>query len=249
MKIFGSFRGFEQRFGVSRLYIVFVTDAGIFGGWIADRDYEESLARLAAMGNGGLAYGSVSGVANKAFQLEEQYRSSALDPQSFLARHRQNFFFSRGQISQITIDYNAISANRPNRRAMLTIEGQAQTKTFALVGEVNMAEATEWLRQAGSVTVRGAVPGQAPVQTAFDEPQTPVVVPGQRAREANQICWIIAIFVGLICSVILSFNLHSWVGFFMMILSWRVRNALYGLYLARNLGRDTAEYLEYNRQK
>jgi hypothetical protein len=106
-------------------------------------------------------YNNVNGVAFKGEALEEDYRSSDLEPQSFRAKHKHNFIFVPSEVSQITIDYTKNSHFRPNRRAMLTIQGSGKPKTFAIVGRVNMAEATDWLRQMGPVAVRGDQPAEA----------------------------------------------------------------------------------------
>lgn len=247
VKIYGSFYAFEQKFGVSRFFKVYVAEDGLHGAWIADRDCEFGAARMQAMGyGGGMAAGVVAGVAGRARQLEAQYDQDVPGSDIWTTRHKQNFSLRTGAIGRIEVAPNPRTAIRPNCYAILNLESNGSKRSFYLVGESDLATVRSLLGNIAHVEGNAASPfSSSPPPTPTPSPQ---VVPGLRAHKANQFSWIVASILSILTCAFFFRTSHSFFALIGLLLVHKFHGMIYNLYVMFNVNRDTAEQLEFNRR-
>ncbi len=244
VKIYGSFYAFEQGFGISRFFKIYVAEDGIHGAWLADRDCEFATARLEAMGGGGLASGVVAGVAGRARQLETRYDAQIPGSATWSAGHKQNFSWRGASIGRVALSPNPRADLRPNCYAILKLESGANKRRFYLVGESDLSKVGALLERVTPVE-GNAMTGFAP---ALLIPDNATSVPGERARKAHAISWMGAAVLSLASCLFFYSKAHSWFALFGLILIFKFQGILFNAYLAFNVNRDTAERVIINRQ-
>lgn len=93
MQLLGSFYGLEQRAGGNRLFKVYVTNEGLFGGWIAPCDIEKTPARFKSQRLWNASSAQTQTIAESAGEWEEHLDALSPDSDEFLAAHTENFAF------------------------------------------------------------------------------------------------------------------------------------------------------------
>lgn len=161
MATYGTFYGFEQKFGVSRLYKLYVTEGALCGAKIADRDYDGILGRtqpstaaLLLSGLGGIAGNAVvrktaEAVKRKAEEKERQLDATAPGSPSFLSDDKANFSLGTSQVSSAIINLKlGTMQHGPNRYGSLELAlADGSKRRFFLVGQRVPQEVVEVIKQ------------------------------------------------------------------------------------------------------
>lgn len=244
MKTYGSFYAFEQGFGISRFFKIYVAEDGIHGAWIADRDCELATARMEAMGRGGIATSVVAGVAGRARQLEAQYDADIAGSATWTVRHKHNFSWRGADIGRVTLSPNPRPSLRPNCYAILNLESGAKKRRFYLVGEGDLSKVGALLERVAPVEGNAS----SSFISASSATESVASVPGERARKAEAISWMGAGLLSLATCVFFYSKAHSWFALFGLILIFKFHAMIFNAYLAFNVNRDTAERVAINRR-
>jgi hypothetical protein len=111
MPAHGTFYGYEQKFGVSRLYKIYITEGALCGAKVADNDYEASKAfsdKMPKLLFGGLNKSLVNEeyLATKHKALQRENLLDTMDPggPSFLGDDKSNFSLGPAQVSSATVN-------------------------------------------------------------------------------------------------------------------------------------------------
>ena len=247
VKIYGAFYAFEQGFGVSRFFKIYVSDEGLHAVWLADRDCEFAVARMQAMGHaGGLAMSNIAAVATRARALEADYdKKVAFDP-TWQKEHKANFSARTGEIRRVALLPNPKPSVRPNCYSLLDLEWNGGKRRFYLVGAGDAATVSALLERVA--VVEGSVRANAAPSSASFAPPAAPTVPGKRARKADTLCWIGAGALSIVGCAWMYHQAPSPFALVLLLLVFKFHAMLYNIYLTFNVNRDTAERVEANRR-
>jgi hypothetical protein len=143
-----SFRGLQPKIAtLNRLYSVYVTKEGIFGGCVAGQLYDRLTAE-AALQQVRLIAGPFIRICLKARRKREQfYRSLDLNSQSFLNADRRNFVITSHQIASIRLE-RGWSFWAMQSTGALTIElATGRRRKLILIGRQEPERVAELVRQ------------------------------------------------------------------------------------------------------
>lgn len=246
-----TFYGYEQRGNISQLFQVIATPRGLFFGWIADRDYEEMMARFGGAGigqNTALTQGAASG----AQRWEEHYQTMDVESAPFLRAHDSNFVFAPADGAASLTWKLKWTEKAATRFGALDLVCNGKKRRFYLIGQRSPAQVIEAVRLAlpdatieplGATTV--ATPAVAAVGDGEIENQS---VPGELVYKRPN--WPILI-TAYIAAIGLSLWLAATYNFWLPLGACAVAIPAYRMIrfgtLAANYHKDAAEQLRRNR--
>jgi len=169
MQIYGTFYGYEQRTNVSRLFKIYATDQGLFGAWIADRDYEEMLARFAGHGIGQQNVAGTEQIARNAAKWEQHYDELNLESPEFLSAHKENFHFRPNEVTS-SLKWKLKMLERAATRfgALDLTASDGKKRRFYLVGRRTSDEVAAVLQNSMPATAIEDVPTASNPYTPLD---------------------------------------------------------------------------------
>lgn len=132
MQLFGSFYGFESRANLNRLFKIYATNEGLFGGWLAPCDTEGLLARCAGQQP---TNQKMAALLQSAGDWEQHLDSLLPGGDELLAAHAHNFAFEPS-FTQASLTWKLKMLERaPSRFGALDVclDG-AKRRRFYLVG-------------------------------------------------------------------------------------------------------------------
>ncbi len=246
MQIYGTFYGHEQRTNVSRYFVIYATDQGFLGGWVAPYDHEEMLARFA--GNN-LAQQNVAGarsVAAGAEKWEEHYNELLPDRAQFLEANKENFAFEATEISAVLGWKLKFIEKAATRFGTLDITPQGGKKRrFYLAGRRTPEEVIALVQKSlPDVVIEGAPVGNAS-QTLSEGDKTRLLKP-----VAPKPVWPILLGVG-VAATLLSYlvvgQFNVWLPVVACVLTFKIFPLVRGGGAALNFNQNTAEQLQRDR--
>ena len=129
-----TFYGYEQRTNVSRLFKITATPRGLHFGWIADRDYQEMMARF-----GGAGIGQNTAITQQAAQgaarWEDHYETMDIESAQFVQAHEQNFVFALADGAASVTWKLKWTEKAATRFGALDLVGNGKKRRFYLVGQ------------------------------------------------------------------------------------------------------------------
>ena len=144
-----TFYGYEQRTNVSRLFKITATPHGLLFGWIADRDYEEMLARLVGHGIGQPQVIAVTQqAAQGAARWEDHYDTMDAQSAQFLQAHDENFAFAPADGAASVTWKLKFTEKAATRFGALDLVCGGKKRRFYLVGQRSPAQVAEAVRHA-----------------------------------------------------------------------------------------------------
>ena len=185
-----TFYGYEQRGNISQLFQIIATPRGLFFGWIADRDYEEMMARFGGAGigqNTALTQGAAQG----AQRWEEHYQTMDVESAQFLQAHNSNFVFAPTDGAASLLWKLKFTEKAATRFGALDLVCNGKKRRFYLVGQRSPAQVIEAVHlalpeatieqiaatPAVAATASGEVENQsAPDELVYKRPNWPVLI-------------------------------------------------------------------------
>ncbi len=133
MQLLGSFYGLEQRAGGNRLFKIYATTDGIFGGWVAPCDFAKMRARPE--------------IAQNAREWELYLDALVPGSDEFLAAHRENFAFDSSFTQASLTGKTGLLPRAATRCGALDVclDG-SKKRRFYLVGRVTSEEVAPLLQ-------------------------------------------------------------------------------------------------------
>jgi hypothetical protein len=214
MIIYGSFYGYELRGNISRLFVIYATDEGLLGGWIAPCDYEELLARFGGHGMVNQNSAAVQQHAQNAVKWESHYQQFLSQSSAFVEAHEHNFAFPAPEISAVLTWKLKFGERASTRFGALDITPHGGKKRrFYLVGRRTPEEVAALVQKAlPLVTIEGGAPAdvsstplpnsQPTIENAgtiaepvYKQPNWPLVILG----------WFAAIGISLVIASLFNF--------------------------------------------
>lgn len=153
MQIYGTFYGYEQCANVSCLFKMYATDQGLFGAWIADRDYEEVLTHFARR-IGQQNIDETRKIAQEAAEWEQHYDSLELENPDFLSLRPENFHFRPNEVISSLIWKLKMPERSITRYGALDLTASDGNKRrFYLVGNKMPAEVASFIQSSMPATL------------------------------------------------------------------------------------------------
>lgn len=205
-----TFYGYEQRTNVSRLFKITATPRGLFFGWIADRDYEEMLARLVGHGIGQPQVIAVTQQsAQGAARWEDHYETLDVENAQFIQAHPENFAFHPGDGAASLLWKLKWTEKAATRFGALDLVCGGKKRRFYLVGQCSPAQVAQAVRHAlpdatiepFGTAANAATPDVAavgagetvPAESVYKRPNWPVTITAYLAAIGLSL-WIAATF-------------------------------------------------------
>ena len=198
-----TFYGYEQRGNISRLFKVYATSNGLYFGWIADRDYEEMMARFGGAGIGQNA-GAMQETARGAKSWESHYDTMNVESAQFARAHDDNFSFAPADGAAMVTWKLKFTEKAATRFGALDLVSEGKKRRFYLVGQRAPAEVAQAVRAALPAATIEPLPGDAPAvaavagetvsdETVYKRPNWPVLISSYVAAILLSL-WVAATF-------------------------------------------------------
>ena len=246
-----TFYGYEQRTNVSRLFKITATPAGLFFGWIADRDHEEMLARLVGHGIGQPQVIAVTRqAAQGAARWEDHYETLDVQSPEFTRAHDENFAFRPGDGAASVTWKLKFTEKAATRFGALDIVCAGKKRRFYLVGQRSPTDVVEAVRLALpdatieplSATATAATPNASAVEAGK-------AAPGESVYQTPNWRVILPIYLTVLAAaLLLAVTYNFWWPFIACFLAPYFYRMLRMGDIIANFHKNSAEQLRRNRQ-
>lgn len=238
-----TFYGYEQRGNISQLFKIYATPNGLFFGWIADRDYEEMMARFGGAGIGQDA-NAMQRTVEGARRWEDHYETMDIESAQFAQAHDSNFVFSPANGTAALTWKLKFIEKASTRFGALDLISNGKKRRFYLVGQRSPADVVEALRTALPAATIESLDEQAPAVAAVEGE----VIPNETVYKRTNWPVLISAYIGaILISLWLAATFDFWLPLGACAIAIPAYRMLRFSSLLTNYQKDSAEQLHRNR--